>query len=346
MALRIFAVAATCLAVLQDPAVEIERAILQLSNDDPQVRLKAETALMAFGPKAIPALREASQGIGAVTRENAKRILAELERIEFEKAHDAENRKTGLKRFLEWHDRDDSKESYPHSVEGVVFRCPAKTLAGGLVVLPKFYASDRVLDYALVSATTPEGKALAFETCTRCDCSFIPHPGPVKVRFKGRRQWFSLYVLDFKDPREGQKRRVGDFVFMVGWPQMKVSPLQPCPESLEGSTTTEYSFTLKGSDTKRLSVMHRDWDSPGKGWLDKGAYSREKWCPCKAGPTDETWAEEKKITSWSIKSRPEEKLPERLDLVDSLRILFWKPMEESFETDLIHVTTSGALPVR
>src|SRR5688572_7389169 len=116
MAMKVLAVVMTCFAVLQDPAADIERAILQLSNDDPQVRAKAESVLRAFGPKAIPALREASQTVGALTRESAKRILAEIERIEFEGPMDAENRK---KIFVKDKSREDSawRNLYPLSME-------------------------------------------------------------------------------------------------------------------------------------------------------------------------------------------------------------------------------------
>ena len=88
--IAVFLLAAT-LAGFQDDA-EIERWITDLVHSDPARRTDAEKKLIKAGPKALPALKRAFESKTADLAARAKAVAAEIERLEFERQHDATQR--------------------------------------------------------------------------------------------------------------------------------------------------------------------------------------------------------------------------------------------------------------
>ena len=68
---------------------QIEGWIAELLHVDPAVRAKAEASLVKAGSRALPALKLASDSKNPDLAARARGVLAEIERLEFEKKHDA-----------------------------------------------------------------------------------------------------------------------------------------------------------------------------------------------------------------------------------------------------------------
>ena len=85
------ALAAILLAGFQDQA-EIDRWIADLINPDEMVISKAQKALIKAGPKALASLKTAAESKNSEMAERARALTAEIERLEFEKQHDATQR--------------------------------------------------------------------------------------------------------------------------------------------------------------------------------------------------------------------------------------------------------------
>jgi hypothetical protein len=83
--------AAAALAGAQDEA-EINKWIADLIHVDPARRSAAEKSLIKAGPKALPALKAALESKTPELAARAKEVAAEIERVEFEKKHDATQR--------------------------------------------------------------------------------------------------------------------------------------------------------------------------------------------------------------------------------------------------------------
>lgn len=354
MAVRILAFVMACAAALQDPADEIERAILCLSNDDAQVRAKAEADLLAFGPKAIPALREASKTVGARTREAAQRLLLQIESMEFERPRDAENRKKIFARD-EFRDSPEWRKLCPFSMEGADYDWSAKSLAGGLVVTSSFSPTRLVeFEHDFKSAADKDGKEIAVKRCGKCSPGwvFVDHPGPVALKFAGTRRWYSDLPLKFTDPKNGDTLRVGDFLVTVKWPKLEVKALKPCPEEVAKKTTTTFDYELKKPREVYDTIAVGGGGGgggryggrfPGK---SKVPYSKENWCRCLDGPKPVTneKPEVKSMTSWTIeRSVIREAIPESVDEVASISFKFSKPVEENWVLDIPDAKASDSL---
>jgi hypothetical protein len=89
VAALVFAGAATI--SVQDDA-QINGWIADLMHSDPAKRAEAEKSLVKAGPKALPALKLATESKTTELATRAKAVVAEIERIEFEKKHDATQR--------------------------------------------------------------------------------------------------------------------------------------------------------------------------------------------------------------------------------------------------------------
>ena len=72
--------------------VDLDRWIADLINVDAGVRAKAEKALIKAGQKALAALKQASESKTPELATRAKFVISEIERIEYEKKYDAQQR--------------------------------------------------------------------------------------------------------------------------------------------------------------------------------------------------------------------------------------------------------------
>ncbi|HEU4339647.1 MAG TPA: hypothetical protein VFS19_06225 [Planctomycetota bacterium] len=353
MTLRMAAAAIACVAVFQDPAANIERAILRLSNDDAQVRARAEADLLAFGPKAIPALREASKTVGALTREAAQRLLLQIESIEFERPRDAENRK---KIFARNESRESLwRDSYPLSMEGAYYRWTARSLGGGLVVTSSFLPSYLVeIEHDFKSAADKDGKEIAVKRCGKCSPGwvYVDHPGPLTLKLTGTRRWYSDLPLEFANPKNGDMLRVGDFLVTVKWPKLEVTALKPCPEEVAKKTNATFDFELK-EPRKAYDTMGVGGGGGGGGRYggrfggkSEIPYTKENWCMCLDGPkpVSNEKPEVKTMSTWTIEqSVTGGYTPASVDEVASISFKFSKPVEENWVLDIPDAKASDSL---
>jgi hypothetical protein len=224
----------------QSPAAEIESLVRDLGDDLIEVRERAHARISALGAPGIPALRKALTSPDAEVRLRAAMLLEVVEREDREHAHDTEQKLELLKLR-----RDVKAEGKPGSgaTEGARFDLEATPFDGGWIV------SSRSTDYLvrrhdegpgrgrlrfdIGGISDADGKNLIVERCGRCSPAKVfvkAPPGPLKVRLTGHQVWFSPYDLEFQDPSDGQRKRVGDFTIEVAWPALRVKSGREFPE--------------------------------------------------------------------------------------------------------------------
>ena len=345
MALRLIAAALACFTIIQDPAADIDRAILQLSNDDPQVRAKAETALLAFGPKAIPALREAYGATNSRTRGAACRLFARIDRIEFEKFHDAENRK----KVMTPSNSGENQNRYPFEVQGGRYKPAVYSDKGGLAISTVFSGFLTHFEFDIVGVTEGAGKPLVLERCGQCSPQWVHvmSSGPVRVKYSVTRRWFSDYELSFVNPKDGDQLQVGDFTITVKWPELELTSKRPFAETSLRSYALHYWFEHKDPEKTPKS-------SPGGGGRYGGRFGgrpeHTTWCMCEGGPKPVGKPKVEMSTLRRIKYALADVeglvMPERVDDVAVIRLSFSKPIEETFELESPEIKTSNVLGQR
>jgi hypothetical protein len=329
--LRGLAIVAVCSTLLQEPAVDVKQVLQQLAHEDPQVRAKAETTLLGMGSKAVPELRLAGESKDVRLRESAKRILAEIERVEFEKTRDAENRKVDLE--LDKRTTNEQSKEYPFVMEGGRCKAAVYTDKGGLAVHSRFYANYRTqFDFDIISISDAWGKALEMQRCDECspEWAHVAHAGPVRVKYAGTRRWFSDYDVKFENPKDGDCKRIGDFTITVRWPELEVTSTRPYTASaFRGYASLGFDFEFK--DPNRTTGVVGTGRFGGR--FAKGK-EKTTWCTCEGGPKPVQKRDLKNVVSRRIRySYADVKgvvIPDKVDDVSVIRLTFSKPIEEPF----------------
>jgi hypothetical protein len=323
-------------SAVQDTDEQISKLILQLSSDSAEVRAKAEAALVALGPKAIPALRKA----GAPGRG----VLAEIERLEIEKTKDAENRK---KFFPYWDSRGEIQNTYRFEVEGGRYKAAVYEDKGGLALYTAFHAYPTEFDFDVVHVLDSNGKPLEIERCAVCSPTWVhvKTGGPVKVKYAGVRRWFSEYDVAFENPKEGDQKRIGDFTLTVRWPEVIIA------SSRAWSNTAPFklisAFVFENKDPEKTPKPA----GGGGGGRYGGKFppKHTSWCMCEGGPKPPKKAEPLPPFAHAVGYLYADMkglvMPELKD-VARIQLTFQKPVEERFESETKELKVSKVLGER
>jgi hypothetical protein len=171
--------------------------------------------------------------------------------------------------------------------------------------------------------------AVPIERCGRCGLRFTllktEDKGPFTVRLKGRLVWESPYALQVADPAKPQDFKVGTFAIKYEWPKVTWTAAEPVPEPLAGRAELEgklkKQFQPKGPPT-----------AMGVSSVPPEPRPAHAWCACVAGPTpmppkNAARANGGSYTENAYRNR-------KPDQFDSLKVRFFKGIEEAFETEI------------
>jgi len=247
----------------QEPA-ELERLIKSLGSDSVEERDRAAFRLVEWGVKAFPALRKAAAHADQEVKARVNSIIAQCERIaaererqEQEVKHDADEKARLLSNFRTESDLQKEKRTSSFFSGAARFDCSVLPFKNDLVLLTSplnyMYIEGKweEIPFEVVSVTDREGRSLTLDRCGICSPKRIlvkDTQGPLRVHVKGTHTWYSRYSVEFQDPRDGDKKNVGDFVIQVDWPTLRVFAKKSWPKEVTAQMGTlfTYSFTENG----------------------------------------------------------------------------------------------------
>src|SRR5581483_8612480 len=158
--------------VCQDPA-ETDRLIKALASDSVDARDKALDRLVELGPAAVPALRTVASGSKDLEiAARAKVAIEEIDRLEGERQHDADQKALLLAKRRDADDIADKKKPNWAATGGAQFHFITRLFKGGFVVKSWHhnYLSrvEEDVSFDVVSITDAAGKDLVVERCGLC----------------------------------------------------------------------------------------------------------------------------------------------------------------------------------
>lgn len=324
-------------AVLAVPAFqdssELDRLIASLASDSMEAREKAVDRLVELGPGSLPALRKAAGSGDPEVRARAMAAINDIERLERERLHDVSEKERLLGKRREESDQKAEKEPGALFTGAARFELSTRPFHGNVVLytfaVNYMYVEQRWEDipFDVVEVKDKDGKLLDLERCGRCSPGTIlvrNAAGPLRAHVKGTQRWYSEYQVEFKDPRNGDRKSVGEFSIQVEWPNLKVTSRRGWPKDVMGRVGSHFSFDVHEGVLQPIGILV----GGGNGGHFGGVFSSQWWCACKGGPSP-------------VKEKPKPELIRTfdvlggdgytLDQVKSITYSFFKPMEEPVE---------------
>jgi len=314
----------------QDPA-EVDRQIAALASESVETRQKAEDRLIELGAGALPALRKAAAGADLEVRSRAQSAIAEIERLDRERRFDAAEKERLL---AEWRKENEKKEPGSVTVGAAQFACSAKKPFRTGLVLHTFatnclYVRGHWEDPAfdVVSVEDKGGKKLDLERCGQCSPRTIlvkETAGPLLVRIQGVHRWYSTYKVDFKEPKNGDEKKIGDFTLRVAWPLLKVTSRREWPKDVMKKVGDSFTFEVKKGVLEPMGVGI----GGGGGGAFSGRFSPDWWCSCKGGAVPVVEKPKPELVRTLDAAGGE---GYRLEQVTEIHYTFYKPIEEAID---------------
>lgn len=323
----------TGLLVLQDSS-ELERLISSLGGESVEVREKSEERLIELGPKALPALRKAAGGSDQEVRARAQSAIEDILRVERERQQDLEEK--NRLRDKSRNERQKKEEEAPGAVVvgAARFDFSVKPFQKGLVLYTfpwnYLYLVDRWEEIAfdVADVKDPSGKILELERCGRCSPQLIlvkDTAGPLRAHIQATQLWFSTYTVEFKDPKNGDRRKVGDFTIQVDWPLLRISCRKSRPKEILAKVGATFDFEVKEGVRPPAGFL----SGGGRGGGFSGRTSPKWWCNCNGGAVP-------------VVQKPKPELAQkmdakgggegyRLDQISVISYTFFKPIEEAID---------------
>lgn len=316
---------ALLLFLLAPQDTEIERLVRQLGDNDPALRDEATKKLRELGSAPREALSRAHADPEARVR--AKELLLQIERDLDQQAREKEARPGRIKFFAAA-----QKDLGPGVavVDGARFTVKRQDWrAKGVVfetAVETFLEGDLEWNISGIVAAGP----LKVETCS------VHSPGKVyvdgaagaaTVTLKGLRRWYCDVPFEIKEPRGGERFRVGPFEIALAWPNVTLRCDRAMPEAVlaKALSSGDVRFTLKpGRETFRVGGK-RNLVARGGG----GGNEDRAWCGCVGKPSREP--KPPVPTSDRRTVAPLGASLYTLDDIESISITFHKPVEEALE---------------
>jgi len=181
-----------------------------------------------------------------------------------------------------------------------------------------------------VDVCDSKGVWIPLDRCGRCSPDYFllktASPGPFKAKVKGRLRWESHYEFKLADPAKEQIFKVGDFNIEWVFPKLTWSLNKPVPGHMSGRA--ELDGVLK-KEFRNPGV----YDTLGVGRVSYPSRADRSWCRCKEGPAPVVASEAKLISGGRCSEGGF-----RVEQFESMKVRFFKPIEEAFEADIDVVT--------
>jgi len=242
----------------QDGSRAIEGLVRDLGDDLIEIREKAHARLQALGVPCIPSLRKALESSDAEVRLRASLLLEIVERIDRERTHDAAQKEVLLRSSRTPSAIEAERRPGSGTSEGARFDVEVTPFDAGWVVTTRTtdylarQASEGIgkgrLHFDIGEISGADGRPLTVERCGRCSPAKVfvrGTGGPLTVRIQGRQTWFSPYLLEFKDPCPGQKKRVGDYTIGILGRGVMVTSEKDWPVEWCWSMNPYFDYELK-----------------------------------------------------------------------------------------------------
>jgi len=331
------------LATLPGPqdSPDLESLIVSLGSDAVEVRAKAQDRLLELGLRAVPALEKCLAVAEPEVRARAKALLAEIDRLERDRRHD----ETERKRLLEAHRQEDDEKKYPRlegaPPGGARFQFTVRRFGDGFIV--ETFAINHLVedatharhpgrvDFDVVDILDKEGRPLKIERCGDCSPKMVfagSASAPIRVHMKGVHLWYSPHQIEFPNPRNGERKQVGEFTFEVEWPALKLSSRRAWPKDVLHEAGAEFRYEVKPEVTGSPPVF--GGVGPGGGGGGRYGNQRKYWCQCEDGPKPVPEKAKPELLRTS-QVRNGADITHRLDQVAKIEYLFLRPIEEPFD---------------
>ncbi len=315
--------AAALLFALLPQDADVEALVARLGDDDIAVRDDASAKLRALPIESLPAMKAALRRADGDARARLQEITVDLERLDFERRHDAEQRA----RFL----------GTTNANEGATMTCAPKLRDDGIVLTTTLTpAAGLEFVWTVKEVVDEKGESVKVERCAVCSPRLVLActKEPVRARVTGTRRWFSSYDVVFENPRSGDLKRIGGYTIEIAWPQIVITSNGPVASHVLTRTATEFAYDLR-RQPEEMWVFGSS--RCGIGRIVKGG-SKEPpagWCSCIKGPTP--WAAPAVPTSTRhvIGSSGADQFA--VSQVARIRFTFRKPVDEPFEAETVLV---------
>ena len=268
------------------------------------------------------------------------------ERLEIEKARDAENWKKLVESAK---DRSGNPKPLWKEIDAGSYKSAVYEDKEGLALFTRFSgALFTRFSFDVAEALDKDGKPIPIERCGACSPEWVRLKGtaPVRVKYKVTRTWYSDHEVKFTRPKNGDLKRVGDFTFTVKWPEVEVSSDRKYAPAVLELIPTNFTFE------------HESWKPPSAGGgsvhyggrFPKDTARRATWCTCEGGPKAAKKESVEVVSSFRIACSyagdEGVELPKTIDGVTSLAFTFRKPIQESIELDVPDLAPSPYLGER
>lgn len=159
---------------------------------------------------------------------------------------------------------------------------------------------------------------------------YVPDPGLTdpRVKVRGIRRWFCDVPVEFLEPAQGHRRRVGPYELEIQWPHIIIHADEPVPEPviIETLGRDDIQWKVKAG---RFVGQGLD-DSIGSGGGGRGGYGRNRaWCGCVDAPAQGTRKAPEMLQEWRVKAS--NSAPRNVDDAEWIKLQFHHPVEEPFE---------------
>jgi hypothetical protein len=227
--------------------------------------------------------------------------------------------------------------------DGAWFVFKTRGYDGGTILETRPVCHEGVIfDWDIAAIVDKDGKELTIERCGTCSPGLVhvDHPVPIYPRIKGRRWWFSRYNIEFANPCDGERRKIGDFTIEVDWPKLNISSRSDWPVWVINGVGSEFTCEFRPGEEPDINICG---GSGGAGVTpDTGRVRLPKsWCKCPDGPVvpEKRKSQAVRATTaspsadWAILVDLIPEVVPDIHQVAKIKYVFGKPIEESFEAE-------------
>ncbi|MBI3855470.1 MAG: HEAT repeat domain-containing protein [Planctomycetes bacterium] len=309
------------------------RLIDRLGDEDPPVREAAMQALVALGNDALPLLRPAADHPDAEIRTRVSLLLRQIDQAAYFKSLALVQRPRKIRLM--------AAEVLPQPgtavIDGGLFHFERRPWTVGSLIHTRLESNLKgEIEWSV--AAVRAGEDLRVETCATHspETVYLPEDGvaPYTVVIKGTRRWLCDVPLEFRDPAEGDQRRIGPYTLTLRWPNVEVQAEGKLPPTLIYSMIQDSVVRAqfrRGREQLPAEPRGPVTDEPAIFFPEaKEERAAAAWCGCELEPDRR---EKQPWLSWRrsihIPADPSCGFPD----LASVSLTFHLPIEEPFELE-------------
>jgi hypothetical protein len=329
----------TLLLATQD--VDLDRHVEELGDPSPVVRERAGDLLESKGAGVVPVLQAAMRHADLEIRSRAREILFRLEPSLFLEELKEVQRPPPPKTLVE----DPTPGPDRRFAEDGRFRFERKLwmekgLITGTVLTTTWAPQAEVALFWTVDAVL-SGCEIPVERCPVHSPTLLFVPGevtdPCQVRIKGTRGWTCKVPVTFRNPAQGQARRVGPYTITLQWPDLLLTSKQGIPVDATApflfGSSVDCRLKPGRTEPSRAPILEEDGSDDPTLFFPEAptvSHSGTTWCGCPSPRKDPS--PEAEVGRWQrVRVRPGRWKGCPLEDLGSISLVFPLPVVEPFE---------------